>query len=242
MNDQLDQLLVNLKLKKIHKIIDRELKHAQKKDSSYSDFLIRLLREEYLNKQERSLESRIKRAKLPQRWSLDSFPYKKQPGISPRKIKQLAELAFIPETQNVIFIGPTGVGKTGLASGLMLKALENGYKGLFVKAQDLFDEMYASLADRSSRKLINRLMNVDVLLIDELGYLNLKPEQTNIFFKLMDERYGRKSTIITTNLEYSEWYDFLGNKTMVDALLDRIRHRCHTITIDGSSLRDREVD
>src|SRR6266571_2327902 len=94
-------------------------------------------------------------------------------------------------------------GKTGLASGLLLKALQNGYRGRFVRAQDLFDEMYASLADRSSRKLLNRLARVDLLAVDELGFLNLKPEQTNIFFKLMEERYGHKPTIITTNLDYA---------------------------------------
>ena len=82
--------------------------------------------------------------------------------------------------------------------------------------------MYASLADRSSRKLINRLARVDVLVIDEMGYLNLKPEQTNIFFKLMEERYRRRATIITTNLDYDEWHNFLGNKALVDALLSRL--------------------
>ncbi|MEK7392862.1 MAG: ATP-binding protein, partial [Fibrobacterota bacterium] len=95
---------------------------------------------------------------------------------------------------------------------------------LLIKAQDLFDDMYASLADRSSRKLVNRLARLDVLLIDEMGYLNLKPEQTNIFFKLMEERYRRKSTIITTNLEFDEWERFLGNKMLVDAMLSRLRH------------------
>ena len=97
--------------------------------------------------------------------------------------------------------------------------------------------MYASLADRSSRKLINRLARVDVLVIDEMGYLNLKPEQTNIFFKLMEERYRRRATIITTNLDYDEWHNFLGNKALVDALLSRLRHQCHTVRIDGPSLR-----
>ena len=137
-----------------------------------------------------------------------------------------------------MLVGSPGVGKTGLASGLLLKALENGYRCQFIRAQDLFDQMYASLADRSSRQLLNRLSRLDVLLIDELGYLTLKPEQSNIFFKLMEERYHRRATIITTNLTYGEWGNFLGNPTMVDALLSRVRHYCHTIQIDGPSLRD----
>jgi DNA replication protein DnaC len=91
---------------------------------------------------------------------------------------------------------PTGVGKTGLACGLLLKALQNGYRGLFIKAQDLFDEMYASIADRASRKLIRR-WGPPRHLIDEVGYFNLRPEQTNIFFKLMEERYRREATLIT---------------------------------------------
>jgi len=102
----------------------------------------------------------------------------------------------------------------------------------------LFDEMYASLADRSTRQLLKRLARLDLLLIDELGYLNLKPEQSNIFFKLMEERYRQHSTIITTNLVYDEWPNFLGTRPMVEALLSRLRHHCHTVTIDGPSLRD----
>ena len=137
-----------------------------------------------------------------------------------------------------MFVGKTAVGKTGLASGLLMKALENGYRCQFIKAQDLFDEMYASLADRSTRQLLNRLTRLDVLLIDEFGYLNLKPEQSNIFFKLMEERYRRRPTIITTNLVYDEWPNFLGNRPMVEALLSRLRHYCHTVVIDGPPLRE----
>jgi len=138
----------------------------------------------------------------------------------------------------LVFIGQTGVGKTGLACGLLLKTLQNGYRGLFIRAQDLFDEMYASIADRASRKLIRRLARLDVLLIDELGYLNLRPEQTNIFFKLMEERYRRKATLITTNLEYDQWPVLLGHKDLTEALLSRLRHQCQTIRINAPSLRE----
>ncbi len=242
MNDNLEQLLRGLKLKRMEEVIGRELDRAADKQPSYSEFLERLLREEYLAKQERSMGYRIKQAKIPEPWTLETFPFKKQTGVSKSAIKQLAELDFIPSATNIVFIGETAVGKTGLASSILRKALENGYRGRFIKAQDLFDEMYESLADRSTRRLLNQLSNIDLLLIDEMGYLNLSREQTNIFFRLMEERYNRKSTLITTNLDYDEWYDFLGNKKMVEALLSRLRHHCRTIRIDGPPLRNPDED
>ena len=205
---------------------------------TYSEFVTRLVRAQWHARQEGALEWRIRSAKLPERWSLETFPFARQPGVNRKQIRGFAELDFVAKEENIVFVGPTGVGKTGLACGLLLKALENGYRCQFVKAQDLFDEMYASLADRSTRQLLKRLARLDVLLIDEFGYLNLKPEQSNIFFKLMEERYRRKPTIITTNLGYDEWADFLGNRNMVEALLSRVRHYCHTVRIDGPSLRD----
>jgi len=238
MTDEIAQLLKVLRLGRIAEILDDELKAADKGDLAYQELLVRLLRAQWHRQQETALNWRIERAKLPEKWSLESFPFKRQPGVSAKQIRGFAELDFVAKAENVVFIGPTGVGKTGLASALLLKALQNGHRGLFVRAQDLFDEMYASLADRSSRKLVDRLARVDLLVVDEMGYLNLKPEQTNIFFKLMEERYRRRATIITTNLDYDEWHNFLGNKALVDALLSRLRHQCHTVKIDGPSLRD----
>ena len=238
MDDNLAQLLSCLKLKRIAEIYDKELVKSNKASEPFSQLFARLLREEWNHRQERALAARIDRANLPEQWTLESFPLKKQPGVSKRQIRTLAQLDFIGKAENIVLIGPTAVGKTGLATGLLLKAMQDGHRGIFVSAQDLFDDMYASLADRSTRRLLNRLARVDVLVIDEMGYLNLKPEQTNIFFKLMHERYRRRPTIITTNLEYPEWHDFFGNSKLVEALLSRLRHHCHTINIDGPPLRE----
>lgn len=238
MTDEIEQLLKALRLRRIAEILDDELATAEQNELGYQDLLARLLRAQWHANQESALAWRIRRAAMPEEWTLESFPWKRQPGVSRKQIRGFAALDFIGKSENIVLIGPTGVGKTGLASGLLLKALQNGHRGLFIRAQDLFDEMYASLADRSSRKLINRLARVDLLVVDEMGYLNLRPEQTNIFFKLMEERYRRRATIITTNLEYEEWHNFLGNRALVEALLSRLRHQCHTVRIDGPSLRD----
>jgi DNA replication protein DnaC len=238
MTDEIEQLLRSLRLHKIADRLDEELALADKDGISHQELLARLLRAQWHCQQEGVLAYRIKQASMPEKWTIESFPWKRQPGVTQRQIRGFAELDFVPRAENIVFIGPTGVGKTGLATGLLLKALQNGHRGLFIRAQDLFDEMYASLADRSSRKLLNRLSRVDVLVIDEMGYLNLRPEQTNIFFKLMEERYRRRPTIITTNLDYTEWANFLGNKSLVEALLSRLRHQCHTVRVEGPSLRD----
>ena len=238
MNEDLEQLLLNLKLKTIAARFDEMLAAADQNGTPVQTLVTQLLRAEWHARQEKALQSRIDRADFPEEWTLESFPFKLQKGVKERQIRTFAELDFIPKAENIVFIGETGVGKTGLMISLARKAVQNGYRALFIKAQDLLDEMYASLADRSTRRLLKSLANVDLLAIDELGYVNIKPEQTNIFFKLMEERYHRHSTIITSNLAYDEWRNFLGNQAMVDALLSRLRHYCHTVHINGPSLRD----
>jgi DNA replication protein DnaC len=238
MTDELEQLLKSLHLGRIAEVYDLHLKQAEEQGLSYSDLFVRLLRAQWHARQESALAWRVAQAKLPEPWSLETFPFERQPGVSRRLIRELAELDFVARSENVVLIGPTGVGKSGIAIGLVLKAIQNGYRGRFIRAQDLLDEMYASLADRSTRKLVNHLARIDLLAIDELGYLNVRPEQANVFFKLMEERYRRHPTIITTNLAYEEWAGFLGNPSMVDALLSRLRHFCHTIRVDGPSLRE----
>ena len=237
MNDDLAQMLTNLHLDRMAEILDSEVARARKGDVSYEEFLARLLRDQYHHGQEKALASRIRKAKIPEKWTLESFPFKQQPGVNQREINEFAELDFVSKAENIVFIGPPGVGKTGLATGILLKAIQNGYRGHFIRAQNLMEDLYASIVDHHSRKLIDHLSRFQVLVIDELGFMSLKTEQAHIFFKLMEERYSHFPTIITTNLSYPSWVEFLGNELLTEGLLSRLRHRCHTVRIEGPSLR-----
>ncbi len=237
MRDKIRTLLADLRLHGMAGALDAELDQAEREGMPASELLCRLLAHQATFCRERSLAYRLREAHLPWRWTIDSFPFDRQPGVSKAQIKGLAGLDFLRRTENILLIGKPGTGKTGIAMGLLREACLNGHRGRFYNAQDLLDELYASLADHSSQKLLSRLAAIQPLVIDELGYLTLKPEQVNAFFRLMDMRYNRVSTIITTNLDTNEWYDLFQKKPLVDALLDRLRHHCITIHIDGPTLR-----
>jgi DNA replication protein DnaC len=238
METKLLDLLNKLRLSGMANALVDELAKARRAGAPLEAVLQNLCDAELAWREERSMDYRLKQAKLPWGWTLQSFPFERQPGIDKSRILSLAGLSFIQQADNIVFIGEPGTGKTGIAMGLLRAALVNGYRGRFYNAQELMDELYASLADRTTPQLLNRLCRYDLLVVDELGYLTLKPEQANAFFKLMEGRYGRKSTIITTNLDYGQWYDLFQRKPLVDALLDRLKHRCITIKIAGPSLRD----
>ena len=236
--EQLQALLSELNLKGMARVLDDELDRAQAQAEPAAEVLHRLLTEQASYQRERRLVYRVQQARLPWPWTLDTFPFTKQPGVDRAQVRALAGLDFVRRAQNLVLIGPTGTGKTGLAIGLLRQACLNGYTGRFYNAQALFDELYASLADRTTTKLLKAMSRMRPIVIDELGYLTLKPEQVNAFFRLMEQRYGRVSSFITTNLDYPAWYEMFGNKPLVDALLDRLRHQCITVRINGPSLRE----
>ena len=238
--EALHALLQELNFKGMARVLDTELDRAERNGTSCAEVVQRLLGEQASFQRERSLANRVAQAHLPWQWTIDTFPFEQQSGVDKAQILGLADLEFVRRADNLVLIGGPGTGKTGIAMGLLRQACINGWRGRFYSAQTLLDELYASLADRSTTKLLTQLARMQPLCIDELGYLNLKTEQVNAFFRLMDQRYGRVSTIITTNLDYPQWYELFDNKPLVDALLDRLQHHCITIRIEGPSLRSSE--
>jgi DNA replication protein DnaC len=241
MRDKLRTLLTNMRFAGMAAALDAELERAEREGTTGPELLYRLLCEEAASQRQRSLAYRLKQARLPWDWTLESFPFQQQPSINKGQIKALAGLDFLSRANNVVLTGKTGTGKTGIAIGILREACLNGYRGRFYDAQELLDELYASLADRSSARLLKRLSRLHPLVIDKVDNLNVKPEQANAFFRLIDQRYNRVSTIITTSLDLNDWYELFEKKHLVDALLDRLRHRCITINIDGPSLRNPEA-
>lgn len=239
MIQEIHKLLDALNLRHTRQAISELLEEAQKSKPSYSQFFLNLLRQEYENKRNRTIASRIKKSGLRDYWTLETYPWHIQQCLQKQKssILELAELDFIDRGVSVVFIGNSGVGKSGLASGILLKALYAGRTAYCIKAQDLFEELDASIADRTTKSFLKRMERLDLLLIDEFGYAT-PPQQTltNNFFRLMDRRCNRKSTLVTTNLGFREWPKFLGNGPLVAALLSRLLQKCHTFSINGINL------
>lgn len=235
----LEQLLSELGLTHMAKILKEALRAGQSEGWTLKRLLRWLLEAEISARKARALDRRIHRASIPENWTLESFPFHLQPGVNRTQVNQLAELDFVRDGTNIALIGPTGVGKTGLGSSLLRKALLNGFSGIRQKVQDLLDDLHRSIADRRTKYLLNRLSRLDVLCADEFGYLNLNEDQANLLFTLMDNRYrARKCTIVTTNLGYDGWAKFLKNAAMTNAMVSRFRQRCVTILIEGPDLRE----
>lgn len=170
--------------------------------------------------------------------SLKSLPWKpfhlpnKQPKLNKKKIIALYDsLDYIRKPQNVIWIGPTGSGKTGLATAFLLQAINQGYSGRFILFQELIGMLYKSIADHSESALINKFFSYDCLLIDELGYVEVESVQVGLFFTLTHKRHKKKCTLITSNLGFGAWSSFLKNDHLTAALINRLTENSHVINM-----------
>lgn len=218
-------------------------KEAMQTNPSYHRFLSRIVEEEYERKTEKARLARLKRAKIPELFVMDTFPFHKQPRLKKKLVLEFYDsLLFMKDKQDLLFIGPTGCGKTGLATSFLVHAVNQGFRGLFIDFSDLLDSLYQSRGDYSEAKLMRKYSSLDVLLIDEIGYISSGKEQASLFFDLMRRRHQRGATIITTQLGFDEWGGFLQDSHLTAALLDRITVNCTVFNMkDCISIRPKNI-
>ena len=219
------------------------MKKATRSQPSYQRFLSELIGTEYDRKTEKTRLARIKRAKIPEVLVMETFPFNKQPRLKKKLVLELYDsLAFMREHQDLIFIGPTGCGKTGLATAFLVHALNQGFRGLFVDFKNLLNTLKQSQGDYTEEKLMKRFATYDVLLIDELGYMAGKKEQLPLFFDLIRRRHKTATTIITTQLGFDEWGSFFHDPHLTAAILDRITVNCAVFNMkDCISIRPKKI-
>lgn len=232
MNEQLTQQLKYLRLNQLLKNWDHYLKLGAQKRFSHARLLTHIVAEEYKIRQQNARQLRLKNAKLPQEWSLQTYPFSQQPRLNKKKVLALYDsFDYMTKRRNIIWIGPSGCGKTGLATSFLINAINQGYSARFVLFNELITELYRSLADHSEKKLLKRYFKYDILLVDELGYVETEPAQIGLFFTLMHSRHQQKSTMITSNLGFSEWNSFLKNSHLTAALVDRLTAESYVVNM-----------
>lgn len=210
------------------KIIDE----AEKKEKSYERFLLEILKKEYIYRVEIARNNRINRAKIPNSFVLETYPFEEQPQLNKKRLLQRYDsLDYLKNHRNLIFVGPSGTGKTGLASSILRQALNNEYSGRFIEFTSLMEELLNSLADQSSKRVIKKYSIYDCLLIDDLSFLELEKAEIGLFYSLIQKRYKSKCTIITTSLGFSKWNEIFDNKQLTDALIGRLSDNGHIINL-----------
>lgn len=232
MNETLAQQLKFLRLPGLLSRWDELLNTAAQANLSHARFLTRVIEEEYRLKGEAARQQRLKLAKIPEPWVMDTFPFERQPKLNKKKTLALYDsMAFLRDKQNILWLGRTGCGKTGLATSFLIQAIHQGARGRYVLFTDLLHELDRSQADRSQNQVIRRYVNYDLLLIDEMGYAEAEPSEVGLFFTLLQKRHKQRSTLITSNLGFSEWASFLKNPHLTAALIDRLTESSHVFNM-----------
>ncbi len=241
MDEELIAILKYLRLGRLLSHWDETLKTARQGRYSAERLLSYVLKEEYETKRENARLLRRQRANIPEMLEMETFPFARQPKLDRKKIMSYYDgFDYMTKKRNMVWLGPTGCGKSGLATAFLLQAIDRGHRGYFVTFPELLQELFQSLADRSEAKVLKRYLSYDCLVIDEVGYVEVEAAQVGQFFTLMHKRHKKKTTLITSNLGFGEWGSFLHNVQLTSALLDRLTENSHVINMKTcKSLRDK---
>jgi DNA replication protein DnaC len=237
MDQIIDTYCKSLKLSTIQSEWRTLTDEASKDNIPYHVFLERLLELENTARIERSRQTLLKLSRLPFRKTLDTFDFERITGVTRRDIEEYMNLSFIEKSQNLIFLGPPGVGKTHLAVSIGLEAIRKGLKTYFVTAQELVTSLQTADAQGKLDKKMSGLAKPSLLIIDEMGYLNLSNNGGHYLFQVISRRYENSSIILTSNKTFSQWGEVLGDGIIATAILDRLLHHSRVFSVDGSSYR-----
>lgn len=233
--------LDELKLQTIRDNLSTYIDLINSGDKSIIDALYELTEKEKSIRKERAISACVKTAGLPFTKTVADYDFSFQPSINRKEIEDFTTLRFIEENQNILFVGSPGTGKTHLATAIGIEAAKNRYSVYFISCKELINQLKKAENENRLEQRLKAFSRHKLLIIDEIGYLNLDEKAANLFFQLISMRYEQKSTIITTNKNLSKWGDIFCDSVIANAILDRLLHHSHVVNIIGPSYRTKDI-
>ncbi len=235
--NQLCSNLEQLKLSQMLIHLDEITDFVTSNNLSFTEGLQKLSNYEVDFKEKNASKSMIKAAAFPFVKELKDYDFSFQPTVNEQELKELATLGFLEKHENIVFLGPSGVGKTHLATAIGIAAAKRRVSTYFIKCNDLLAQLKRAKLENRLDARLKHFSKYKLLVVDEIGYLPIDKEDSNLFFQLIDMRYEKKSTILTTNMNFNEWDGIFYDAVVANAIMDRVLHHSHVITISGRSYR-----